>query len=99
MIEFGEALSRIRRRTARDIAKPALDREKVLATLVRLMDLTFIRVGNDEYAKHNRSYGLTTLKDQHAKIRGGRVQFSFRGKSGRNHVIEVEDRRLAGIVK
>jgi DNA topoisomerase-1 len=63
------------------------------------MDLTFIRIGNDEYAKNNGSYGLTTMKDQHAKIRGERVQFSFRGKSGKYHTIEVEDRRLAKIVK
>ena len=99
MIQFGEALPRIRKRVARDMAKPGLSREKVLATIVRLMDLTFIRVGNDEYAKNNGSYGLTTMKDQHAKVTGERVQFSFRGKSGRYHIIEVEDQRLAKIVK
>jgi DNA topoisomerase-1 len=99
MIEFGEALPRIRRRVARDLRRSGLSRDKVLATIVRLMDLTFIRVGNDEYAKKNGSYGLTTMKDQHAKIRGGRVQFSFRGKSGKFHSIEVEDKRLARIVK
>jgi len=99
MIDFGKILPRIRQRVARDLARPALSREKVLATIVRLMDLTFIRVGNDEYAKQNHSYGLTTMKDQHAKIRGGTVQFSFRGKSGKYHTIEVEDRRLARIVK
>jgi DNA topoisomerase I len=99
MIEFGEALPRIRKRVARDMAKAGLSREKVLATIVRLIDLTFIRVGNDEYAKNNRSYGLTTMKDQHAKIRGERVEFSFRGKSGKYHAIAVEDARLARIVK
>ena len=99
MIEFGEALPRVRQRVARDIAKPGLSREKVLATIVRLIDLTFIRVGNDEYAKQNNSYGLTTMKDQHAKIRGERVEFSFRGKSGKYHAIAVEDARLAKIVK
>jgi DNA topoisomerase I len=99
MIEFGEALPRIRQRVSRDIAKPGLSREKVLATIVRLIDLTFIRVGNDEYAKQNNSYGLTTMKDQHAKIRGERVEFSFRGKSGKFHAIMVEDARLAKIVK
>ena len=99
MIEFGETLPRIRRRAARHSARPGLCREKVLATIVRLMDLTFIRVGNEEYARDNRSYGLTTMKDQHAKIRGGRVQFSFRGKSGKFHTIAVEDRRLATAVK
>jgi DNA topoisomerase I len=99
MIEFAEVLPKIRRRVARDIARAGLSREKVLATIVRLMDLTFIRVGNDEYAKNNGSYGLTTMKDQHAKIWGQRVQFSFRGKSGKYHSIEIEDRRLAKIVK
>jgi DNA topoisomerase I len=99
MIDFGEALPRIRRRVVRDIAKPGLSREKVLATIVRLIDLTFIRVGNDEYARQNNSYGLTTMRDQHAKIRGERVEFSFRGKSGKFHAITVEDARLAKIVK
>jgi DNA topoisomerase I len=99
MIEFAETLSGIRRRIARDLKQYGLSREKVLAAMVRLMDLTFIRVGNDEYAKNNRSYGLTTLKDQHAKIRGERVHLSFRGKSGKYHSIEVEDPRLAKIVR
>jgi DNA topoisomerase I len=99
MIEFGEALPRIRRAVARDLAQPKLRKEKVLATIVQLMDLTFMRVGNDEYAKQNGSYGLTTLKDQHAKVRGEGIQFSFRGKSGKHHSIEIEDRRLAKMVK
>jgi len=99
MIEFSEALPRVRRCVVRDLRRAGLSREKVLATIVRLMDLTFIRVGNDEYAKQNGSYGLTTMKDQHAKVRGERIQFSFRGKSGKHHNIEIEDRRLAKIVK
>ena len=99
MIDFGETLPRIRQRLARDLARPGLSREKVLATIVRLMDVTFIRVGNEEYARKNHSYGLTTMKDQHAKIRGERVQFSFRGKSGKYHTIAVQDRRLAKAVK
>jgi DNA topoisomerase I len=99
LIDFAKALPEIRRRIARDITKPGLNREKVLATIVRLMDLAFIRVGNEEYAKQNNSYGLTTMKDQHAKIRGERIQFSFRGKSGKHHAIEIQDRRLAAIVK
>lgn len=99
MIEFGDVLPGLRRKVARDIRKHGLSREKVLATIIRLMDLTFIRVGNDEYAKQNNSYGLTTMQDKHAKIRGGRVQFSFKGKSGKYHSIEVADRRLAKIVK
>ncbi len=99
MVEFGEALPRIRRRVASDLRASGLSREKVLATIVRLMDLSFIRVGNDEYAKQNGSYGLTTMKDQHAKVRGERIHFSFRGKSGRLHTIQIEDRSLARIVK
>lgn len=99
MIEFGEALPGMRRRIAGHLKKSGLNRERVLAAMVRIMDLTFIRVGNDEYAKSNRSYGLTTLQDQHAKIRGGRVHLSFRGKSGKYHSIEVEDPRLAKIVR
>ncbi len=99
MIGFGEALPRIRRRVARDITQSGLSREKVLATIVRLIDLTFMRVGNHEYAKHNNSYGLTTMRDKHAKVRGERVEFSFRGKSGKYHAITIEDPRLARIVK
>ncbi|HMJ90673.1 MAG TPA: hypothetical protein VK530_12710 [Candidatus Acidoferrum sp.] len=99
MIEFGETLPRIRRRIARDIAKPGLSREKVLAAIVRLIDLTFLRVGNDEYAKRNNSYGLTTMRDRHAKVRDEQIEFSFRGKSGKHHAITIEDRRLARIVK
>jgi DNA topoisomerase-1 len=99
MIEFAAALPRIRRRVTRDLARPGLSRERVLATVVKLIDLTFIRVGNDEYAKQNNSYGLTTMKDGHAKIRGERVEFSFRGKSGKYHAITVQDGRLARIVK
>src|ERR1043165_5335087 len=99
MMEFGKALPRIRKRIARDLQRPGLSREKVLATIVRLMDLTLIRIGNEEYAKTNHSYGLATMKDQHAKIRGERVQFSFRGKSGKYHNIAVEDKHLARVVK
>ncbi len=99
MIEFGQALPKIRRQVTRDMASPGLNRQKVLASLVRLMDLVFIRVGNDEYARKNKSYGLTTMTDKHASVRGSRVKFSFRGKSGKDHVIEIEDRRLAKIVK
>jgi DNA topoisomerase I len=99
MIEFGEALPRIRQRVTRDLGRSGLSREKVLATIVRLMDVTSIRVGNEEYAKANKSFGLTTLQDKHAKVRGDRVEFSFRGKSGKDHTITVEDRRLAKLVK
>jgi DNA topoisomerase-1 len=99
MIEFAEVLPRIRRRIAGEMAKPGLHREKVLATIVRLMDLTLIRVGNEEYARQNGSFGLTTLQDKHARVHRERIRFVFRGKSGKSHAIEVEDRHLARIVK
>jgi DNA topoisomerase-1 len=99
VIEFARALPRIRRQVARDLRRSGIGRERVLATIVRLMDLTFVRVGNEEYAKQNGSYGLTTLRDRHAKVRGGKLRFRFRGKSGKQHEIELEDRRLARIVR
>ena len=99
MIGFAQALPTIRRRTSADLRKPALTREKVLALVVRLLEKTLIRVGNDEYAKQNRSFGLTTLRDGHVNVKGGRVRFTFRGKSGVEHEIDLDDRRLAAIVK
>ncbi len=96
---FGEALPKIRERVEQDLALPGLPREKVLATIVRLLETTFIRVGNEEYAKENHSYGLTTLRDKHAEITGSKVHFKFKGKSGKLHNIDVHDRRLARIVK
>jgi DNA topoisomerase I len=99
VIAFGEALPEIRRRTEADLRKPGLPREKVLATLVRLLEDTLIRVGNDEYARDNDSFGLTTMQDEHARISGSAVRFSFRGKSGKEHTITLHDRRLARIVK
>jgi DNA topoisomerase-1 len=99
MLLFGEALPGIRRRVARDLAVAGMPREKVLATIVRLMETTLIRVGNVEYAKTNHSYGLTTLRRKHVKVAGGRVQFDFAGKSGVHHTIDVCDPELAKIVK
>jgi DNA topoisomerase-1 len=99
MRAFGEALPRIRKRVEQDLAQPGLPRERVLATIVRLLETTFIRVGNEEYARENQSYGLTTLRDKHADIRGSTVHFKFKGKSGKVHNIDVNDRRLARIVK
>lgn len=98
MIGFAQALPRIRRRTEKDLAGPGLPREKVLATVVRLLESTLIRVGNEEYARQNHSFGLTTLRDQHADISGSSVRFRFRGKSGIHHEVDVRDRRLARIV-
>ncbi|HEY1380540.1 MAG TPA: DNA topoisomerase IB [Gemmataceae bacterium] len=99
MIAFGRALPTIRARTEKHLKLPGLPREKVLAAVVRLLELTHIRIGNDEYAKSNHSYGLTTLRDRHATIDGSTVRFSFRGKSGVRHAVELQDRRLAKIVR
>ena len=86
---FARALPRIRRRVDRDLRRRALSRERVVATVVRLLDETTIRVGNDEYARENHSFGLTTLRDRHVDVRGDRIRFRFRGKSGRVHEVEV----------
>jgi DNA topoisomerase I len=99
LIAFAQALPRIRARTAADLAGPGLSREKVLAAVVQLLEKTLIRVGNDEYARENGSFGLTTMRDQHAKINGGTVRFEFRGKGGIQHAVDLHDRRLARIVK
>lgn len=99
MIAFAAALPRIRAHITRDLKKPELSRERVLATVVRLLEASLIRVGNDEYARDNRSYGLTTLKDKHVKVRGGTLRFEFRGKSGKTHCVDIEDRQLAAQVK
>jgi DNA topoisomerase-1 len=99
LIGFAEALPAIRARTGRDLRNPRLTREKVLAAVVQLLEKTLIRVGNDEYARDNRSFGLTTLRDGHVNVSGGKVQFSFRGKSGVAHDIQLDDRRLARTIK
>jgi DNA topoisomerase I len=96
---FGKLLPKIRRTTRRHLALPNLPREKVLAALVRVMMETFIRVGNEEYAKSNHSYGLTTLKDSHAKISTSSVHLHFRGKSGRDHEFDLHDKRLVKIIR
>jgi DNA topoisomerase I len=99
LIAFASALPKIRARVDDDLARNGLDRQKVLAAIVRLLELTLIRVGNDEYARLNRSFGLTTLRDRHASVRGSSVRFRFRGKSGRLHEVGLRDRRLAAIVR
>ncbi len=96
---FAQALRKIRRRTAADVRKNGLPREKVLAAAVQLLEKTLIRIGNEEYARANGSVGLTTMRDRHAKIRGAEVRFEFRGKSGVAHAVELHDARLARIVK
>lgn len=97
--DFGLALGDLRRQVADDLAKAGLPREKVLAAVVRLLERTMIRVGNEEYAKANRSYGLTTLRNRHAAFDGDAVRFVFRGKSGKDQRITLRDRRLARIVR
>lgn len=99
ILDFGKVLPRIRARTRRDLKKPGLPREKVLAAVVQLMEKTLIRVGNDEYARTNDSYGLTTLGDKHAKVTSKGVHFEFRGKSGVSHEIQLDDPRLAKVVR
>ena len=97
--EFAAVLPKLRARVQADLAKPGLPREKVLATVVQLLEKSLIRVGNDEYAKSNKSFGLTTLRDQHVDVKGGTVRFRFRGKSGKLHNVDINDRRLARIIK
>ena len=99
MIDFGRALPRLRRRVERDLGRPGLPKEKVLATVVRLLDSSRIRVGNPEYARDNASYGLTTLREKHVSVAGDRVRFRFRGKSGREHDVDVHDRRVAAVIR
>src|SRR5829696_6743048 len=98
-IAFGEALPRIRRATKEHLALAGLPREKVLATVMRLLETTLIRVGNEEYARANGSVGLTTMRDEHVDVDGSLLRFEFRGKSGVEHHVDVRDRRLARLVK
>jgi DNA topoisomerase I len=98
MLAFSEALPRLRARLEKDLARPGLPREKVLATVVRLLECTAIRVGNDEYARANQSFGLTTLRDHHVEVSGSTLRFRFRGKSRKTHSVALSDRRLARIV-
>ncbi|GAC1645358.1 MAG: DNA topoisomerase IB [Ktedonobacteraceae bacterium] len=99
MMQFGKALPLIRERVEHDLKLSGLPREKVLATIVRLLDTTSIRIGNEEYARENGSFGLTTMRDNHVEVEGTKVEFHFRGKSGKEHTIDVKDRQLAKIIK
>jgi len=98
IISFGKALSKIRKRVSQDLKLPGLPREKVLATVVQLLERTFIRIGNEEYARENKSFGLTTMKDRHVEVKGAKLRFRFRGKSGREHEVDVTDRHIAKII-
>lgn len=99
MLSFGRMLPKIRRRVGRDLRRPGLPRKKILAAVVRLLETTLIRVGNEEYARQNDSFGLTTMRDRHVDVSGATLKFEFRGKSGIAHAIDLTDRRVAKIVK
>jgi DNA topoisomerase-1 len=99
MLDFVAALPQLRERVDADMAQPGLPRTKVLATIVRLLETTLIRVGNDDYAKENKSFGLTTLRDRHVEVSGSTLRFRFRGKSGKDWEVGLQDRRVARIVK
>lgn len=98
MISFARALPKIRRRVKKDMARNGLPRDKVLATVVRLLEVSLIRVGNDEYARDNDSFGLTTMRNKHVEVNGSSLQFHFRGKSGKWHNVDIRDRHIAKIV-
>jgi DNA topoisomerase-1 len=99
MIEFSEILPRLRERVERDLSAPDLTRRQILATVIRLLDKTLIRVGNDEYARENQSFGLTTLRRRHVQVKGQMLRFTFRGKSGVEHNVALTDGRLARIIQ
>ncbi len=99
MAAFGHALPALRARVEADLRRHGLPKEKVIAAIVRLLEVTLIRVGNDEYARANKSFGLTTLRDRHARIEGAKLRFEFKGKCGVTHSTGLSDRRLARIVK
>lgn len=99
LLAFGAALPRLRRHVRTDLAHPGLPREKVLALVVRLLDETLIRIGNDRYARDNKSFGLTTLRSRHVRAERGRLRFTFRGKSGQARELEFSDKRLAKIIR
>jgi len=99
LVGFATALPRIRRRVDRDLARRGVPREKVLAAVVRLLELTLIRVGNDEYSRLNQSFGLTTLRGRHVKVDGTTIRFRFKGKGGAPHEVGLRDRRLAAVIR
>lgn len=99
LMSFARTLPRIRARVADDLKLPGLCREKVLATVVKLLEISLIRIGNDEYAQENGSFGLTTMRNRHVEVEGSTVTFEFRGKSAKKHKIAVSDRRLANVVR
>jgi DNA topoisomerase-1 len=102
MLEFGAVLPKIRKRVKAELAAPVGTmprRETVLATIVRLLDTTFVRIGNEEYARENKSFGLTTLRNRHAAVSGSTLKLRFRGKSGKEHEVALDDPRVARVVR
>jgi DNA topoisomerase-1 len=99
MRDFGRLLPRIRRRVNRDLAETGMSKRKIIAAVVKLLETTYIRIGNEEYAQDNGSFGLTTLRNRHATVLGELLKFRFRGKSGQDHQIEIKNKRLARIVR
>lgn len=99
MRAFGKVLPKIRRTVSRDLARPGMPKRKILAAIIRLLETTYIRVGNEEYVEENNSFGLTTLRNQHVQILGDTLKFRFKGKSHQQHEITVQDKRLARILK
>lgn len=99
MLQFGNVLPQIRKQVRKDLESPGFSREKVLATVIALMEKTSIRIGSDAYEKLYGSFGLTTLKDKHVNVKGSRLQFTFKGKKGVEHSISIQSRKLARIVK
>jgi DNA topoisomerase-1 len=99
MLAFGKALLKIRRRVNKDMGLCDLPQNRILATVVHLLGRTFIRIGNEEYARENKSFGLTTMQNRHIDVKGAKLSFSFRGKSGVQHEIDVNDRRLSNIIR
>jgi DNA topoisomerase-1 len=99
ILVFAKALPRIRSKIRRDLKLDELPKEKVLATVVKLLETTLIRIGNDEYARDNKSYGLTTIHNKHVDVTGSKIHFEFRGKSGIEHVVDIQDKRLAKVIK
>ena len=99
LVDFARALPAIRRRVGHDLSADGLPKEKVVATVVRLLDTLWVRIGNPEYARENESFGLATMRDEHVRISGPRIRFRFRGKAGKEHELDLQDPRLARIVK
>ena len=99
MLDFGAAMPKLRSRVSTDLAAPAHSRERVLGIVVRLLETTYIRVGNEEYARTNGSFGLTTLRNRHVRVMGDSLRFEFLGKSGKTHTVRVSDRKLARLVR